>query len=278
MGCREDGIVERDPDQFMRRLVAVLAVVALAASACSSPGDQRVIVAAGTTVVDSGLVEYLVDAYLNDGGMGDIDVIALSSQQSFAYATAGNADIAITHEEDLLTSFMSETPDAVTSPVFASRFAYVASPDLAFPLPEVESILGTVAAEGIEFVSRDDGSGTYSREVAMWDVAGIDPADEPWYIRTGTGMGDTLLVTDQRGAVTLAEIGAYLAAAESLSLVRIDDGADPRLLNPYDVTVVDPSGNEAAVEFFAWLTAEPGRQAIVAANERLFGAEVYQLP
>jgi tungstate transport system substrate-binding protein len=262
----------------MKRLAGLVVVMALLVSACASLGDERVIVAAGTTVVDSGLVEYLVDAYIEDGGRGEIDVLALSSQQSLVYATAGNADITITHEEDLLASFLFETPDAVSSPVFESRFVYVASPDLTFPLPMVESILDTVASEGITFVSRDDGSGTYVKEVAMWGAVGVDPTGEPWYIRTGTGMGETLLVADQRKGVTLAEAGAYLSASADLSLVPVDDGSDPRLVNPYDVTVVDPAGNEAAVDFFAWLTSDQGRAAILAANGDLFGVEVYHLP
>jgi tungstate transport system substrate-binding protein len=262
----------------MKRVAGMLVVLTFLVSACASTGGERVIVAAGTTVVDSGLVEVLVDAYVTEGGQGEIDVIALSSQQSLAYATAGNADITITHEEDLLATFLAEVPDAVSSPVFSSRFMYVAAPDLQFPLPTVESILDTVSSEGIDFVSRDDGSGTYSKEVAMWRSVDLDPVGEPWYIRTGTGMGETLLVTDQRDGVTLAEEGAFLAVAEQISLVPADDGSDPRLVNPYDLTVVNPTDNEAAVEFFAWLTSERGEAAIVTANEELFGRTVYRLP
>jgi tungstate transport system substrate-binding protein len=262
----------------MKTLGVVLVALVVGVSACASSGGERVVVAAGTTVVDSGLVDYLVDAFASDGGPGEIDVIALSSQQSFAYAAAGNADVTITHEEDLLESFLLEAPAAVASPVFSSRFTYVAAPGLTFPRPDVDVILETVAADGLEFVSRDDGSGTHAREVEMWEAVDIDPSGEPWYIRTGTGMGDTLLVTDQRRAVTLAEIGAYLATADALSLVPVDDGTDPRLVNPYDLTVVDPANNDAAVEFFAWLISERGREAIVGANEDLFGSQVYQLP
>jgi len=262
----------------MTRFAMLVVAFALAASACSSSSDDRVILAAGTTVVDSGLVEYLVDVYAESGGAGEIDVLALSSQQSLAYASAGNADITITHEEDLLASFLLENPAAVSSPVFESRFVYVAAPDLTFALPTVESILETVAAEGINFVSRDDGSGTYLREIAMWDAVGVDPTGEPWYIRTGTGMGETLLVADQREGVTLAEAGAYISASNSISLVPVDDGSDPRLVNPYDVTVIDPTANDAAVEFFAWLTSQAGGAAVMAANEDLFGVEVYVLP
>jgi tungstate transport system substrate-binding protein len=262
----------------MRRVAASFVALVLVVSACASSGDERVVVGAGTTVVDSGLVEFLVEEYARSGGPGEIDVIGLSSQQSIAYAAAGNADVTITHEKEILTSFLAETPAAVSSPVFTSRFVYVASPDLSFALPTVESILETVASDAIVFVSRDDGSGTYAREVAMWGAVGVDPTGEPWYIRTGTGMGETLLVTDQRDGVTLAEEGAYLAAADAISLVPVDNGTDADLVNPYDITLVDPSANDAAVEFFAWLTAESGRAAIVAANESLFGSQVYRLP
>lgn len=262
----------------MRRLVALLGVLATVVSACASSGDERVVLAAGTTVVDSGLMELLVDSYKSGGGPGEIDVIGLSSQQSFAYAAASNADITITHEEALLAAFLSETPDAVSSPVFTSRFLYVGAPSLNFAAHSVASILETVATEGTTFVSRDDGSGTHVREVEMWNAVGVDPSGEAWYIRTGTGMGETLLVTDQRGGVTLSEQGAYLAAADAITLVQIDDGSDARLVNPYDATIVDPPANNAAVEFFAWLTSEAGGAAIIEANDALFGTQVYLLP
>ncbi len=262
----------------MRRLLAVAVIGMLAVSACASSGRERVVVAAGTTVVDSGLIERLVDVYESTGGSGAIDVIGLSSQQSLVYAAAGNADVTITHEPGLLASFRAENPQAVSAPVFTSRFVYVSAPGLAFPRPTVESILETVAADAITFVSRDDGSGTYAKEQAMWRSAGIDPSGAPWYIRTGTGMGDTLLVTAQRNGVTLAEEGAYLAASDDLSLVPADDGTDERLTNPYTVTLVDPAGNDAAVEFFAWLTSPPGRDAISTVNNELFGTQVYRLP
>ena len=278
MGRGQDGIAERDPHQPVKRLAAPFVALMLLVSACSTTAGERVVVGAGTTVVDSGLIEYLIDAYIRDGGTGGIDVIALSSLQSLAYASAGNADITITHEKASLASFLSETPGAVSSPLFTSRFVYVAPPGLTFPNETVEGILSSVASDGIVFVSRDDGSGTYAKEVAMWDAAGIDPTGKPWYVRTGTGMGETLLVTDQRDGVTLSELGAYLAAADALSLVPIDDGTDPDLDNPYDVTVVAPQDNAAAAELFAWLTSEPGRAAIIEANEKLFGAQVYRLP
>ena len=278
MGHRQDGIAERNPHQPVKRLAVPFVALMLLVSACSSSAGERVVVGAGTTVVDSGLVEYLVDVYIRDGGTGQIDVIALSSQQSLAYASAGNADITITHEPESLASFLSETPGAVSSPVFTSRFVYLADPGLTFSTPTVGGILSTVASEGFVFVSRDDGSGTYAREVTMWNAVGLDPTGEPWYVRTGTGMGETLLVTDQRGGVTLSELGAYLAASDTISLVTVDDGTDPGLVNPYAATVVAPADNAAAAEFFAWLTSEPGKAAIVAANEELFGAQVYRLP
>jgi tungstate transport system substrate-binding protein len=262
----------------VKRLLWLAVSAVLVAGACSSSSDSRVIVAAGTTVVDSGFVHLLVDAYVRDGGKGQVDIVGLSSRQSLVYASAGNADVTITHDPAALNVWLEASPHAVSSPVFASRFVYVGSPDLSFRGGTVDEILVQVASEGVVFVSRDDGSGTHTKEVSLWEANGIDPVDEPWYVRTGSGMGETLLVTDQRGGVTLSEVGAYIAAADQISLVMIDAGTDAPLDNPYFVTVVSPAENEAAAEFGAWLLSEVGRSAIVEANDALFGFQVYRLP
>lgn len=262
----------------MRRLIVLVVGVVLAASACSTSAEPRIVLAAGTTAVDSGLIELLVQAYANDGGEGQIDVVGLSSQQSIAYAIAGNADVMITHDPEALGVYLDNTPHTQSSPAFTSRFLYVAPPGMNFPEGSIEGVLTTVASDGLVFVSRDDGSGTHTKELSLWNSVGIEPTEQTWYVRTGTGMGETLLVTDQKAAVTLAEIGSYLSASDQISLVPVDAGSDPSLDNPYAVTVVSPAENPAAAAFGAWLTSESGRAAIVDANETLFGSQVYRVP
>jgi tungstate transport system substrate-binding protein len=52
------------------------------------------------------------------------------------------------------------------------------------------------AAAGALFVSRADDSGTNIKELELWQTAGIT-AQGAWYIKSGSGMGDTLHIASK---------------------------------------------------------------------------------
>lgn len=257
------------------RGVALMGALLLALASCSGSSETRVVVGAGTTLVDSLLIAEIVAAYAEVEPAIQVSVVGLSSSEAIAVAGAGNADVIITHNHDALAAYLEEHPESERFDVFSSTFFVVTSPSIAFDVSSVEEALATISDSAIPFASRDDGSGTHAAELAAWDSVGIDPSDEPWYIRTGTGMGATLQVADQRDATTLAEHGAFLAGEPSLTLARVENTEIP---NPYDLTVVDPSGNAPAAEFAKWLTSDDGVAAIGQANDRLFGEQVYAAP
>ncbi|NHZ71181.1 MAG: solute-binding protein [Proteobacteria bacterium] len=261
----------------MRRIAAALLVAGTILAACTPGADDRVVVAAGTTVVDSGMIEAIVDEYLATGGDGSIGVIGLSTQQVLAYGDAGNADVTITHDREALDIFLEANTGAVAFPLFSSQFALVGPPDANFPDTSASGVLRDVAAQGLPFVSRDDGSGTYARERTLWAAVDIDPEGADWYIRTGTGMGATLQVASERSAVTLAEIGVFLTARDQLDLKQIG-GVQDALENPYDVSVVAPDDAPLASAFVTWLISDAGRSAIESANDSIFGTQVYRIP
>lgn len=259
-------------------LVAATLIVAVAVPGLTtrSGADQkRLVVAAGTTLVDSGFMHHLAAAYENVDPETQLSIVGLSSAEAIAHASAGNADVIITHNRDMLDAYLEKNPSALRIDAFTSAFFLVAGPTIDLPAGSLGDALGVVVAGGHPFVSRDDGSGTHAAELAAWEMVGIDPAGEPWYIRTGTGMGATLLVTDQRHAVTLAEHGSFLAVQPALALIVVAGTAFP---NPYDLTVIDPSGAPAALAFSDWLASPEGHAAIVEANEYLFGEQVYAAP
>ena len=257
--------------------IVLLAIVALV-SACSSRSDARVVVAAGTTLVDSGFLQEVIDAYTSDHGGVTFSLVGVGSAEAVAYADAGNAQIVVTHEPSVLASFLARAPHAVATRPFASSFVVLAPPGIDLDTADARAAFRSVASGGIPFVSRDDGSGTHTRELEIWQSTGIDPIDRPWYIRSGAGMAATLLVADQRRAVTLSEIGAYLAAREALDLTVVPVRDLAFLDNPYDLTVVFPAEMPEAAAFQAWLTSAEGVREIEEANERLFGWQVYAVP
>lgn len=248
---------------MIRRICVLLAVAALAG--CG--GADRVIVGAGTTTVDSGLMAALERHY----GF-DVSIVAGSTAELLELATQGSVDVVVVHDEAQELEFMAKNPQAVRKRAFMSSFLLVGPADLVGTLgaSSVAEVMGAIAAAGYTFVTRDDGSGTHSRELALWASAGITPGGS-WYVATGQGMGLTLQVADQRGGFTLVEAGVFASAAGTIDLVPVPIIDLESLANPYSAIVVTASG----AHFFNWLTGEEGAAAIAAASSEIFGGPIY---
>jgi tungstate transport system substrate-binding protein len=248
-------------------------VVALAIAACG--GADRVIVGAGTTLVDSGFIDTVVARYEAATG-GEVSVIAESSQRLLDLARRGEVDVLFTHEPAALEVFIAEGNAARSMPIFVSSFLIAGPPDLAARLEATTfaAALSEIARNGYPFVSRADGSGTYRNELLAWQDAGVDPSGATWYDTTGQGMGLTLQVASERGAFVFVEEGSWLQSQVALDLVALPL-TDTRP-NPYFVTLASGSGGAAAT-LFAWVTGPDGAAAIEAANDELYGRRVYRL-
>lgn len=253
----------------MKRGIAALLIVA-AAGGCGN-ADDRVVVAAGTTVVDTGFLARVFDGYPGDE---QFSIVGVSSLEALSLGSAGSAQLLITHLPQAEEDFLAEHPGAEQSPIFSSEFVLAGPADATLDTSDVVEAFRLIAAEGRPFVARSDGSGTAAREREIWSLAGIDPRGQAWYIETGQGMGFTLQVADQRDAFTLAEIGSLLAAG-SLSLAPVIYGAgDERLVNPYRVTLMEGASEEAR-GLFDWLLGIDASVVMVDANFELFGQVVY---
>ncbi|HLE38287.1 MAG TPA: substrate-binding domain-containing protein [Acidimicrobiia bacterium] len=258
----------------MKRLVAGAAALSLLA-ACTA-GAERVVVGAGTTIVDSGLMDALAAAYEATHPGVEISVVGDATAPVLELGRRGAAAVLITHDPSSEAEFVAAGFAVRYEALVTSRFVLLGPPDrvLSFADLSAAEAFARIAAEGGPFVGRGDGSGTAVAEAAIWSAAGIDPTDAGWYAVTGLGMGETLQVADQRDSFLLAEVGAYRAAADVLGLVPVALGSDPLLVNPYHAILI-AGAPDAAEGFFDWLLSPDGRAVLVAANERLFGEVLY---
>ncbi len=254
-----------------RAVIILLLLVTVSAAGCS--GSDRVIVAAGTTLVDSGLLDELVERFEASHPRIDLSVVGEATAQIIQLGRRGGADVLITHAPSLEAEFVEDGLAARYEQVLTSSFVIVGPAGRVTGGTAAEE-LQSIAGSGSPFVSRADGSGTYEVEQELWAAAGIDPRGESWYLETGQGMGLTLQVADQRDAYTLSELGAFLASADVLNLEVVDVTDPPP--NPYHLIVVAGSPVRNAGEvFLEWMLGDDGRRAIEAANEKLFGRQVY---
>jgi tungstate transport system substrate-binding protein len=86
-----------------------------------------------------------------------------------------------------------------------------------------------------KFVSRGDFSGTHVRELQLWMIANLSPEGKSWYLKSGQGMAQTLIMADNLQAYTLTDAGSWLnlknqGKIHNLAELKRDPGY---LLNAY---------------------------------------------
>jgi tungstate transport system substrate-binding protein len=128
----------------------------------------------------------------------------------------------------------------------------------------------TIAESQSTFVSRGDNSGTHTKELIIWEQAGVQPGGE-WYRETGSGMGEALNQANLSDAYTLSDRGTFISQRSEIDLgIRvqgpIEDG--PELLaNPYGVIAVNPAVHDnvnydLAMAYIGFITSPQGQQLI----------------
>jgi tungstate transport system substrate-binding protein len=130
----------------------------------------------------------------------------------------------------------------------------------------------------LTFFSRGDNSGTYIRELELWELAGIEIQNDfgwaqnnTWYLETGSGMGSTLTTASESDAYTLTDRATYLFMQDNLLLDILAQGPtnDISWRNSYGVILINPEKYETgkikfdlAKEYVKWLISSSGQNFI----------------
>jgi tungstate transport system substrate-binding protein len=194
--------------------------------------------------------------------------IAVGSGAALELGRRGEADVLLVHSPAAEQEFMAQGLGVERRTVMVNDFVIVGPADdpagIAGASSAVEAMAG-IAAAAAPFVSRGDESGTNALELALWRQAGIAP-EGAWYTESGTGMGDTLNIANERQAYTLADRGTYLALRDRLELDVLVEGA-PELLNVYHVIAVNPANgpavNTAGAKAFMTFLLDPATQRVI---------------
>jgi len=258
-------------------------IVALGLSLSAPPtvsAEPSVILATTTSTQDTGLLDVLVPAFEKASGL-QVKTIAVGTGAALAMGDRGDADVLLVHAPGAEEAYMAKGRGLERALVMHNAFVVVgpvADPAHVRGSATAQVAFGAIARAQVPFVSRGDDSGTNIKELALWKAAGADPAG-PWYIKTGSGMADTLHVASQKGAYALTDDGTFLSQRATLSLVPlVVDAKDLR--NVYHVIVVKPLpnrvSNEAGGEAFArFVTSADGQRIIATFGREKFGRPLF---
>ena len=200
-------------------MVLLLAACAVAVPAQEAANPDVLRIATTTSLYDTGLLDELEMMYENTSDV-DVQITAQGTGQSLDTARRGDVDLVLVHSPSLEQEFIDEGY-GINQRCFAYNNFLIVGPEsdpagIANMTPEEAFktiyIAGTNDTPGVTFVSRGDDSGTHNREQQIWETAGYNYTEDiqdsgPWYLETGSGMGETLTVANQKDAYTLSDIG-----------------------------------------------------------------------
>ena len=245
-------------------------LVASGSAAAQTPGPRTLILSTTTSTQDSGLLDVLVPMFEQATGYS-VKTISVGTGQALALAARGEADVTLAHAPPLEKKYVDE------GKLLNRRLVIGPADDPARVKGlKAAAALRRIAEASARFVSRGDKSGTHLLEQALWKQAGLEPRGT-WYIESGQGMGQTLLIANERNAYALTDRGTYLAFQKRVELPILVEKDRP-LLNIYSVMEVNPANgprvNAAAGKAFARFMLSPAVQAVI----KTFGVDKYGQP
>ena len=245
--------------------------------------DATLLLATTTSVRDTGLLDTLLPSFQAESGIA-VKPIAVGTGAALRMGAEGNVDVLLTHAPEAEVELVRSGVLVERQPFMENYFVIVGPQKDPAGVRAAESAAAAfrrIAAAGAPYVSRGDDSGTHKRERALLRAAGLDTAGG-WegFSQTGSGMGLTLQVADERHSYTLSDIGTYLAYAKRIE-IRALSKPDPELRNVYSVLRVNPARFEKPIDaagaerFAAFLVREDTQATIGAFGVERFGRPLF---
>jgi tungstate transport system substrate-binding protein len=230
------------------RCLPLLATVWLSSTTLHHPPpssitqSKDIILATTTSTRDAGLLDSLLPIFEQRTGYR-VKVIAVGSGQALAMARRGDADVVLSHAPEAERAYVDSGYFVRRQLVMHNDFLIVGPASDGAGLHGMTDAVAAfrkLAASGATFVSRGDQSGTHQRELALWKDGNLPSLPRgAWYVESGTGMGATLQLADEKRAYTLTDRATYLTWRDKVQLVPMVEG-DPLLYNVYHVLELNP--------------------------------------
>jgi len=179
-----------------------------------------------TSVKDSGLLGYMLPVFESKYGY-TVEVASAGTGKAIQAAKDGNADLILVHSKSQEVAFVDAGFGRVVEGFEAERISFIynyfvlcgpsADPAGVKAAASVKDAFAAIAEGKYTFISRGDGSGTHTKELALWPAElGIAKEAETfadyteWYVSANTGMGACLVMAEEMEAYILTDKATFL--------------------------------------------------------------------
>jgi len=265
---------------IVRGMLIFLCMLLLSTPLLAAEG--RLKLSTTTSTENSGLLYELLPPFEKRFNV-KVDIIAVGSGKAIKLGENGDADVVLVHERDFEDKFVADGYGVNRRDVMHNDFVIIgptADPAGIRKAKTAAEAFKLIAKKRAPFVSRGDKSGTHSKELSLWRKAGVKPAGT-WYMESGMGMGEVLIMAHEKGAYTLTDRGTYLAFQKGgkINLPILFEG-DQTLFNSYGIIAVNPARHPSvnyvmAMALIGWLTSQEGQRIIADFGKGKYGAPLF---
>jgi tungstate transport system substrate-binding protein len=233
----------------------------------NQPENKNLVLSTTTSTQDSGLLDQLLPVFEEKTGY-QVDVISQGTGQALKTGELGDCDVVLVHARASEDEFVANGFGVNRKDVMYNDYVIVGPADDPAGIkgmPVKEAFAKLAEDKDAEFISRGDDSGTHKKELAIWKEINVTPEGD-WYLAVNKGMGDTLIMTNEKQGYTLADRGTYASMKDKIQLEVVIEGEEI-LLNPYGIIAVNPEKHpdvnyDGAMALIEFITSQEGKDII----------------
>jgi tungstate transport system substrate-binding protein len=261
-----------------------------------TPNPVTLTVATTTSLHDTGLEDTGINgnttgtikaAFETDYPWITVNFIAQGTGAAIATAQRGDADMILVHSPSQEATFL-KGGYGVDRKIVAYNFFLIVGPandpaGISGMTNVSQALINLYNAaqtnSQIQWITRNDGSGTATAEQNLWKAAGFNYTQllqqTSWFHATGQGMGASLLVANNgigggASGYIMSDTGTYLAYYDQNNIqLKPTIQGQQALLNVYSAIIDDPRNSnltathfDASLTFVSWLVSSKGQQVI----------------
>ncbi len=239
--------------------------------------ENIISIASTTSTHDTGLLKEINKKFTKKYNI-KVNIISAGTGQAIRIARDGNVEILLVHHTPSELAFMNKGYGKIRYNLMYNDFVLVGPKNDMNKCSSIRNKLQEIVSNELNFISRGDDSGTHKKEKELWDLININTNNNmDWYLSVGQGMGQTLLIANNKKSYTLSDRSTWISFNSRENLKIVCENLPP-LFNQYGIILVNKSLNQKlnikdAKKYINWIISDSGKELIN--NYKINGKQLF---